>query len=265
MTKTMRWLSRSALVVGVVGVAACDDATSIENFDDALMIDAAMVAADATIEVVRMWGEPLLFGSVPGVAASSPHVRPSARQGRHGSLSSSLERSRSVVFYDEDGVEQDAYDPLTTDEIHIDHAVSGLIERDRFTAEVDRERSMVVSGLAGEESTRTWNGSAENFMARSGVLEDGTERSHSMEGEATYSNITVPIPGTEPRYPLSGTIERSMVVTRTNAEGTTTREVTVVITFNGLQYADATVNGEAIEIDLAAEDGQRPFRRKRGG
>ncbi|MGB1655896.1 MAG: hypothetical protein ACPHQP_02715 [Longimicrobiales bacterium] len=265
MTKTMRWISRTALVAVVVGGAACDDATSIESLDDTLVIDAAMVAADATIEEARMWREPFLFGSTPALSAPGDGPHSTAHSGGRRSWSGSLERSRSVVFYDEGGAEQDAYDPLTTDEIHIDHAMSGLIERERFTAQIDRERSMIVSGLAGEEAARTWNGSSESSVARSGVLEDGTERSHSMSGAATYTNIVVPIPGTEPRYPLSGTISRSMLATRTTAEGTSTREVTVVITFNGTQYADATVNGDAIEIDLAAEDGRRPFRRKRGG
>ncbi len=265
MTKTMRWLSRTALVAALVGGAACDDATSLESLDDTMTIDAAMVAADATIQEARMWREPFLFGSVPAVSASDSETQSTAHSGGRRMWSGSLERSRSVVFYDEAGVEQDAYDALTTDQIHIDHVMSGLVERERFTAQIERERSMVVSGLVGEESTRTWNGSADSFTARSGVLEDGTERSHSMTGAASYMNIVVPTPGTEPGYPLSGTIERSMVGTRTNAEGTRTREVTVVITFNGTQFADATVNGEAIEIDLAAQDGRRPFRRKRGG
>ena len=264
--KAMRWLSRSALILGVVGTAACDDATSIESLDDMLTIDAAMVASDATIEEVRMWAEPFLFGSLPGVSDPHPHIGPHGpRKGHHGMSNGSLEASRNVAFYDAEGVEQDAYDALTTAEIHLDHSVSGVIQRERFSAEIDRERSMVVSGLAGEESTRTWNGEAQSSMARSGVMEDGTERSHSMQGSASYSDVVVPIPGTTPRYPLSGTIERSMTMTRTTPDGTATREVSVLITFNGSQYADAIVNGEAIEIDLAAQDGRRPFRRKRGG
>ena len=86
-----------------------------------------------------------------------------------------------------------------------------------------------------------------------------------MDGSAVYTDVVVPIPGTEPRYPLSGTIERTMVATRTTAEGTETREVSILITFDGSQYASAVVNGEEIEIDLGAEDRRRPFRRKRGG
>ena len=265
MAKTMRWLSRSALVAAVVGGAACDDATSIESLEDALVIDAAMVAADATIEEARMWRQPFLFGSAPAVRAPGSETHSTAQSGGQRMWSGSLERSRSVVFFDEGGVEQDAYDALTTAEIHLDHSVSGVIQRERFSAEIDRERSMVVSGLAGEESTRTWNGEAQSSMARSGVMEDGTERSHSMQGSASYSDVVVPIPGTTPRYPLSGMIERSMTMTRTTPDGTATREVSVLITFNGSQYADAIVNGEAIEIDLAAQDGRRPFRRKRGG
>ena len=258
--KTMRWLSRGALLAVVIGVAACDDATTIQNLDDTLLIDAAMLAADATIEEVRMWREPFLFGPLPG-EGSSPVARPGGRD----SWSGELEGTRSVVFFDADGVEQDAYDELTTAQIHIDHAVAGLIERDRFSAEIERNRMMVVSGLTGEETTRTWNGSGSSYTSRQGVLEDGTERSHTMDGSAVYTNVVVPIPGSEPRYPESGTVERSMTATRTSAEGTETREVSIVITFDGSQYADAVVNGEAIEIDLAAEDRRRPFRRKRGG
>ena len=264
MKKTMRWLSRSTILAVMVGVAACDDATTIENLDDPLLIDAAMLAADATIEEARMWREPFLFGPLPG-EASGPQQVPGARPGGRGSWSGALEGTRSVVFYDADEVEQDAYDELTTEEIHIGHRVVGLIERDRFSAEIERNRMMVVSGLTGEETTRTWNGSGNSYVSRNGVLADGTERSHTMDGSAVYANVVVPIPGTEPRYPLSGTVERSMTVTRTSAEGTETREVSIVITFDGSQYADAVVNGEAIEIDLAAEDGRRPFRRKRGG
>jgi len=264
MKETMWWLSRSALLAVVMGVAACDDATTIQNLDDTLLIDAAMLAADATIEEARMWREPFLFGPLPG-EASGPQQVPGARPGGRGSWSGELEGTRSVVFYDADEVEQDAYDELTTEQIHIDHRVAGLIERDRFSAEIERNRMMVVSGLTDEETTRTWNGSGTSYMSRNGVLEDGTERSHTMDGSAVYVNVVVPIPGTEPRYPLSGTVERSMTVTRTSTEGTETREVSIVITFDGSQYADAVVNGEAIEIDLAAEDGRRPFRRKRGG
>jgi len=264
MTKTKRWLTRGMVLAGVVGMAACDDATTLESLDDPLVIDAAMVAADATIEEARMWREPFLFGPLPG-EATGPHPHPPAPPGGRRSWSGDLEGTRSVVFYDAVGVEQDAYDALTTEEIHIDHEVAGVIERDRFSAEIERNRSMVVGGLTGEEAARTWNGSGTSFTSRSGVLEDGTERAHSMDGSAVYTDVVVPIPGTESLYPLSGTIERSMVATRTTAEGTETREVSILITFDGSQYADAVVNGESIEIDLAAEDRRRPFRHKRDG
>ena len=260
MTNTRRLLGRTLMLGTVAALAACgEDTTEPEEFSDAMVIDAAMIAADATIEEVRMWGEPFLFGPLPGVAG--PQASP-ARPGGRGSWSGTLEGTRSVTFYAEGGVEQDAYDAETTDSIHIEHSIAGTIERDHFTAEIARERSMSVSGLAGEETTRTWNGEGTHRMARSGVLEDGTERSHSMEGSAVYTDVVVPIPGTEPRYPLSGTIERTMLATRTTPEGTETREVHVIITFDGSQYASAVVNGEEIEIDLAAEDGRRPFRRK---
>ena len=42
MTKTMRWLSRTALVAALVGGAACDDAISLESLADTLTIDQMM-------------------------------------------------------------------------------------------------------------------------------------------------------------------------------------------------------------------------------
>jgi hypothetical protein len=39
----------------------------------------------------------------------------------------------------------------------------------------------------------------------------------------------------------------------------------MVITFDGTATAIAVVNGEVMEIDLAARQGRSPFGRKRGG
>ena len=133
---------------------------------------------------------------------------------------------------------------------------------EHFVAEVSRERDMTVSGMEGEETTRIWNGSGSSEMSRSGVLADGTERSHSASGTFTFQDIVVPIPGSESPYPVSGMITRSMVGTRTNAQGTETRAIEMIITFNGTSIATAVVNGETVEIDLSARPGMIPLRRQ---
>ena len=82
MTKTMRWLSRCVVLVGVAGMAACDEAVSVEGLEDTLLIDAAMVAADATIEEARMWREPFLFGPLPGAVPGLQRQSPAGPGGR---------------------------------------------------------------------------------------------------------------------------------------------------------------------------------------
>ena len=259
MKERIRRSARYAMLILVVGVAACDEATSIESLKDVVVVDAAMLAADATIEEARMFIDPFLFNFPPSLASDSP-ARPSM-----GAAGRTWSRTKTVTFFDSDGAEQDAYDALATEEVHVETSSTQLIERERFRAETERTRSMVASGLAGEEVTRTWNGTSTSHTSKSGVLEDGSERSHTMDGSAVYNDVVVPIRGTEPRYPLSGTIERSMVAVRTNSNGATTKEVDIVITFDGTQFAQAVVNGEEIEIDLAARDRRKPFRKKKGG
>jgi hypothetical protein len=53
-----------------------------------------------------------------------------------------------------------------------------------------------------------------------------------------------------------------MTITITTENGTETRSREVIIIFNGTQYPEMTVNGEAFEIDLAARDGEMPFRHR---
>ncbi len=79
-----------------------------------------------------------------------------------------------------------------------------------------------------------------------------------------YEDVVVPIPGSDPRWPVSGTITRSMTAVRSGSDGEQTRSVVIVITFDGTATAMALVNGEVMEIDLSARDGRNPLR-PRGG
>ena len=264
--RTRPILTPLAALALVAGLAACDDGTGVESLDDQLAVDAALLAADATLEEVAMFREPLGFEGlfVPGVDDPPEPHRP-GRPGGPGSFEGEFSGTRAVSFYDASGVEQDAFDALTTETVHVLHDVEGSVVRDRFIAEIARSREMIASGLEGEETQRTWNGSGTSAMSRSGVLEDGTERSHSAEGSFTFTDVVVPIPGSEDRWPISGTIERNMVMTRTGPDGTVTREFDIVITFDGTEIVSAIVNGEATEIDLSAREGRHPLRRRPGG
>ena len=257
-----------ALAVVATALAACEDGTGIESVEDQMTIDAALLAADATLEEVAMFREPVGFHGmhIPGVDEVPEHRRRPGRPGGPGSFQGELSGTRAVSFFDAAGIEQDEYDEATTASVHILHDVEGSVERDRFSAEISREREMVVTGLEGDETHRTWNGSGASSMLRSGVMEDGTERSHSAEGAFTFTDVVVPIPGSdEERWPISGTISRSMTMTRTGPDGSVTRDVEIEISFDGSSIATAVVNGEVMEIDLTARDRQHPMRRRHGG
>lgn len=251
-------LRRAGVVLAAaVLVGACDDTAGLDSIDDAVVRDMAIAAADATLEEVNTMGEPFGFrGGGHGLAVGRPG-------GRFG-LGADGSGSRDETFYDADGNLQDAYDELSTDRIEVVTVVDGEVVRENWSAVINREREMTITGLVGEEAARTLNGTGTSEVSRSRHTDDG-DRTYEMSGSSTHSDVVVPVPGSDPRYPLSGTITRSMTSTRTDAEGTETRSMEMTITFDGDETAIAVVNGETVEIDLSAREGRRPFRGRFGG
>jgi len=175
MQRITRRLPAGVVVAIAVAVGACgDDATGPGALDDSVVLDMAVLAADATLEDVAMWVQPLGFGPLP--APGPQGVTAPGQPGGHGNFAGEFSGTRSVTFFDAGGIEQDAFDPLLTESIHVIRDIAGQITRDNFSASIARTRDMTVSGLAGEEADRTWNGSGTEEMTRSGVLEDGTAR-----------------------------------------------------------------------------------------
>jgi hypothetical protein len=254
MRTTSKFTQRTGLAMAMgLLVAGCSDSTAPDAFADEIDYDMAIVAADATLEDVAMWSQPFDFAH----AVPAPG-RPGGRDGWAGELSG----TRAVTFSDIDGVEQTAYDALTTDLIHIVHEIEGEVTRDGWTVTVHRERDKTVSGLAGTETHRTWNGTGSEEITRTGFTLEGSERSYEAVGTFAYEDVVVPIPGSTPPYPISGTITRHLTVTVMGPAGTRTRDVDVVIEFDGTSNATATVNGETRVIDLTTADGRLPLRRR---
>lgn len=267
----MKRANRLLSAVGVASLAitmvACEDSTGLESLDDDMVLNAAIIAADATVEVVRMWSQPFGFGLMPTSPqydTASGNFPAVGRAGGHGSWGGESSGTREKTCFDEFGEEQAACDPLTTASMHVVRAIAGLLERPQFTAEIARERDMTVTGMLGEETHRTWNGVGTSLTSRVGKRPDGQERSHTSEGAVTFTDVVTPIPGSDPRWPVSGTITRSMTMTHTNADAIKTREVEIVITFDGTSIASAVVNGEVMEIDLAARQGRKALGRRGG-
>jgi hypothetical protein len=152
------------------------------------------------------------------------------------------------VFKDAQGNVQTAYDPNTTASVNISVTIDGSIDRDHLSATIHRTHELVVTGLAGAETQRTWNGTGSGTLSAVHERSDGSTRSYNVSSTSTITNVVIPVPRTLTSWPLSGSIHR--VITLTKADGSSvTRDVT--ITFNGTQHVSVNVNGEIYDFDLA--------------
>lgn len=165
-----------------------------------------------------------------------------------------LDVSRSITFLDANGQEQDAYDSLTTASIHIIADISGDVTNGPWAATVQRHRDLVISGLAGVETTRDVNGTGIETVSRSRVTRNDSTRSYDVAGNSVITDVVMPVrPDGGNGWPVSGTITRTYTITLTsgpNSGKTVTR--TVTITFNGTSTANAAIDGSNFAIDLSA-------------
>lgn len=267
-TKTLTALAAGA----VLALAGCSDAdpTAPSLLDQALSLNAAFVVADATLEDLNLAQQPFGFGLAGGMGGGIGAGGPAGQPGGGMGVGNALSGTRSATFYDEFGVEQAAYDSLTTATVHYVLDIAGDVDRGMWTGTVSRTRDMIVTGLLGQETTRTHNGTGSETVNRSRTLDDGLEATFDMDGTFVQEDVVIPVPGSASPYPLSGTITRTMKVTVVNGpQGDVDRDVTVVVTFDGDNTATAVVNGETYEIDLDARPGGTPVRgggqRGRGG
>lgn len=244
----MRLRGIGAASLAILAVAACSD-TTVPEEDFMLNADVAVVAADGALEGMHLMGGLVMDGNRP------------------------VDGARTVTCYDEAGVEQEACDRLTTATmvIAVDHV--GAVEREFWTANIERHSELTVTGLLGEETTRTFNGGGTEKVSRSVHSDEYGTRAYDMSGSIAYDNVVVPVPGSDSPWPLSGSITRHILVTVTNGpNGDETVDRTVTVTFNGTQYATIDVNGEVGELDLGTRPGgffgpmhERMRRGPRGG
>ena len=159
------------LVAGVVG--ACDNTAGLESIEDLALRDMALVAADETLEIVNTWGQPYSFGGAPAATAAMPGIGGFGQPGGRLGLGAEGSGTVSETFYDENGVEQADYDELTTERIDVEVIVEGEVARDDWSASVYRERQMTITGLLGEETHRTHNGTGSMETHGSHHTDDG--------------------------------------------------------------------------------------------
>ena len=235
-----------ALAFGLLVLAACSDTVGPDAFEDSLTLDVAMIAADAVIDEFGDIG--LLFG---GGAFRAP------------SGASTLTVTHTATFFDADGNEQAARDPLTTASIHLLVESTHEFSRDSWSATVTRSRDLWITGLEGEETSRTVNGTGSGSVTRSQHTDADGTRTYDMSSTSVIEDVIHPVPRTDDAWPLSGTITRDVTMNVINGpDGDVTKSRTVVITFNGTNLATMAVDAETFEVDMSTRSGRHPFRKR---
>ena len=165
---------------------------------------------------------------------------------------------RTCTYTDSLGAVQAQYDTGSTASVAMHSEISGAITRDRWSATLDRTTDLVVSGLAGANTTMTWNGSGSGTSTRVRQVDSTETREYDMTFSGTITNVVIPVPRSDSGWPLSGTIDRTVTVTYIGGpkDGTTVERHTT-LEFNGTQFATLTVNGETFQVDLARRSCQR--------
>ena len=233
-------MRRIGVVLGMAGMVALT-ACAADSTGPTVLQDAAMTSAAALVAVDGVQQD-LDVMALPDGAAPAPN--------------------RTVTYLDASGKTQDKYDSLTTASIKTHSVLDHDASRTGFTATIHRESDMTVSGLAGRETQRTFNGSSAGTVSRSSTTDAGVTRSFTMTESETVANVVRSVDHTANPWPLSGTVTRTVKVTAKGPKGDENKDVTTVITFNGTQNATMTINGVAHDVDLANRQGEQPFKRK---
>ena len=264
----MRFLSSPRLISGAIAlvvVTACSDATSSNPRvnDEEASVDLAISAGDAIATDLGF----LMAGEADGMSFTAGatrgdaqtlgtggcEARPGGRRECSGTTVGTLTHTRSFAFYDAAGAIQTSFDPITTASINFQMSLSGTITRPHLTATISRERNMTLSGLAGEETERTWNGTGAGSETSTATGDRGT-RVYAGSTKDTTTNVVFKLPRAENPWPQSGTIVRRMdaVATFEGARsGTRTIAHRAVVTFNGTENATLQVGTRTCVLNLA--------------
>lgn len=242
----MKMASRCVSAAALLLAAACSNDAPAPTESSTLNADVATFTAEAVGQDIEFMHGPGGFAGF-GLLGGRRDFSCTSFTGEF------LTVERTCTFYDAGGVTQDAYDSLTTASAAIHVSVTGSISREEWgSSSFSRVRDLTVTGLEGLETSRTWNGTGSGTMTGIHTTRDGDSVQMDLTSSGSITNLVLPVPKTDSSWPLSGTIAFTVSVAFTGGphDGETlTREVTV--TFDGTQFATATVNGETFTIDLA--------------
>lgn len=261
MSATLRTLGASATFLLALSACSGGDPAGPTTGELAVTTDFAVLAANSAAEDIEMMGGPsgALGLGLFGLAVPGPHGPFAARDlGCRSLQRPGLEVTRTCTFTDAAGAPQDAYDPATTDSVRIQTAVNGERSHERWSASISRSSDLTVTGLAGAETQRTWNGTGEESVSRSQHGDGSAARGYTLETTFTINEVVVPVPGGPGKWPLSGSITRTATgeITSGPRAGQGFSR-TATITFNGTGQVTMTVGTETFTVDLSARRAAR--------
>jgi hypothetical protein len=250
------WMRLLTFTAVVALTAACEDSVTNEvgAVDEAaLRADAALVAADGMFQdLAHMEGFPVLAGL--GVGPESVGIE----------IQGSKSFSRTVTFFDKDGNEQPSHDPETTASMHVVSALEREVTHTFWSAAITRDRDMMITGLFGPETQRTWNGTSSGTVDRSRHPDGGVVKTYDMTSSAVISNVVRGVPRSQYKYPLSGSITRTIHAIIVTDGVEEVRDIVATITFDGDNTATMTVDEESWEINLDDRGVKKRFQKKNG-
>jgi len=242
-----------AVIPALLLLGACGTELEAPSEEDQqINLDVATYAADATADdIVLMTTEADVT-----LDPSFPNQDGCTRIGlfrvrcplRH--FGDDINYTREVTFYDENLEEMEFFHRDSTEAVNIVVSFEGSRAKQNVEITVDRQRDMTVSNLFGAETERIWNGTGTSNVERIRHNDDVSDRVYDFTSTSTVDSVIIAVPraGT---WPLSGTITREVNVEVVGGlQDDRTRSRTVVIEFNGTQFATITVNGETFTFDL---------------
>jgi len=202
-------------------LAACSDAVAPELSDPEVAQDLALSAGDvANVDVAELVANEV-FGGLAGAPALD------------GPSPSGLTVTRTRTCYDAQGNVQSQCDRLTTASMRIQVSMNGTRQGENFQVAVHRSRDLTISGLLGEETSRTHNGvgTANDTLT---VQRNGLTRTVRESSTDSIVNVVFNLPHATNPWPVSGQIIRNVNATVTVTgprEETRTISRRIVVTF----------------------------------
>jgi hypothetical protein len=245
-----------AVALGLLAAACGKDSTGPRTEAGAQVnADLARTAGDLAVAQLTLLN--LAEAAVPvlSAGAGAPGALAcaySAAAGRWtcaGPPATPLTGSLSLGFTDTQGSARPLYDSLTTARIDVSAAYQGSAAGQGFTASVAGELTAALTGLAGRESARTWNGAGSTTLAAAFTGEDGA-RDYHLISQVELRDVVVAVPR-QSAWPASGTLTYRLAGQQTVDGRTLAFDQTAVVTFQGGQTATVQTGGKSYTLNLA--------------